>query len=72
MFGYADVNISLAYSGAYLLLALLLIAAYSYYVYRYTIPQIEKYKKFLLTSLRVLALIVLCLILFEPILKSQP
>jgi len=69
MFGYADVNISLAYSGAYLLLALLLIAAYSYYVYRYTIPQIEKYKKFLLTSLRVLALIVLCLILFEPILN---
>ncbi len=69
MFGYEDINISLAYSGVYLLLALLLIAAYSYYVYRYTIPQIEKYKKFLLTSLRVLALIVLCLILFEPILN---
>ena len=69
MFGYEDINISLAYSGFYLLLALLLIAAYSYYVYRYTIPQIEKYKKYLLTSLRVLALIVLCLILFEPILN---
>ncbi|MDH3269103.1 MAG: VWA domain-containing protein, partial [Ignavibacteria bacterium] len=69
MFGYEDINISLAYSGVYLVLALLLIAAYSYYVYRYTIPQIEKYKKFLLTSLRVLALTVLCLILFEPILN---
>jgi hypothetical protein len=69
MFGYEDINISLAYPGVYLFLALLLIAAYSYYVYRYTIPQIEKFKKFLLTSLRVLALIVLCLILFEPILN---
>ena len=69
MFGYEEINLSLVYPGVYLLLALLLIAAYSYYVYRYTIPQIEKYKKFLLTSLRVLALIVLCLILFEPILN---
>lgn len=69
MFGYEDINLSLAYSGVYLLLALLLIAAYSYYVYRYTIPQIEKFKKFLLTTLRVLALLALCLILFEPILN---
>ncbi len=69
MFGYEDINLSLAYPEVYLLLVLLLISAYSYYVYRYTIPQISKYKKFLLTSLRVLALIVLCLILFEPILN---
>lgn len=69
MFGYEDIQLSLAYSAIYLLLALLLIAAYSYYVYRYTIPQIEKYKKLLLTSLRVLALLILCLILFEPILN---
>ena len=69
MFGYEEINLSLAYPGVYLFLALLLIAAYSYYVYRYTIPQIDKYKKILLTSLRVLALLILCLILFEPILN---
>lgn len=69
MFGYEEINLSLAYPGVYLFLALLLIAAYSYYVYRYTIPQIDKYKKNLLTSLRVLALLILCLILFEPILN---
>jgi hypothetical protein len=69
MFGYEEINLSLAYPGFYLLFALLLIAAYSYYIYRYTIPQIDKYKKILLTSLRVLALLVLCLVLFEPILN---
>jgi len=69
MFGYEEINLSLAYSAFYLFIALILIGAYSYYVYRYTIPQIEKYKKFLLTSLRVLALLILCLILFEPILN---
>jgi hypothetical protein len=69
MFGYEDIQISLAYSIAYLLIAIILIAAYSYYVYRYTIPPTDKFKKFLLTALRTLALLVLCLILFEPVLN---
>lgn len=69
MFGYEDIQISLSYSIAYLLIAIILIAAYSYYVYRYTIPPIDKFKKFLLTALRTLALLVLCLILFEPVLN---
>ena len=69
MFGYEEISLSLAYSAAYLILAFLLIAAYSYYVYRYTIPQIETYKKIILTTLRVLALLALILILFEPILN---
>lgn len=69
MFGYEDVQISLAFPAFYLFLAFILIAAYSYYVYRYTIPQINKSKKLFLTSLRSLALLVLCLVLFEPILN---
>ncbi|MBK9098278.1 MAG: VWA domain-containing protein [bacterium] len=69
MFGYEDVQISLAFSGVYLFIALILIAIYSVYVYRYTIPQIQPFKKILLVTIRVLALLVLCLILFEPILN---
>jgi hypothetical protein len=69
MFGYEDVQLSLAFSGVYLLIALILIAVYSVYVYRYTIPQIQPLKKILLVTLRVLALLILCLILFEPILN---
>lgn len=69
MFGYENIQLSMAYSAAYLVIALLLIALYSFYVYRFTIPQIDPYKKVLLVTLRVLALLVLCLILFEPILN---
>ncbi|HSW54041.1 MAG TPA: hypothetical protein VLH59_03050, partial [Ignavibacteriaceae bacterium] len=69
MFGYENIQLSMAYSAAYLVIALLLIALYSFYVYRYTIPQIDPLKKTLLVTLRVLALLVLCLILFEPILN---
>ena len=69
MFGYDEIGLSLAYPAAYLFLALILIAAYSFYVYRYTIPQVNQSKKILLVSLRFLALLLLCFILFEPILN---
>jgi hypothetical protein len=69
MFGYEEIGFSLTYPAVYLLLALILIAAYSFYVYRYTIPQVNQSKKILLISLRVLALLLLCFILFEPILN---
>jgi len=68
MFGYEEVNLSIAYPLIYFLIALVLFGLYSYYVYRYTIPQIEKYKKAMLVTLRVSALLILCVILFEPIL----
>ena len=69
MLGYDKINLSLAHSPVYFFIALILIAVYSYYVYRYTIPQIEIIKKLILVSLRVLALLFLLLILFEPILN---
>jgi hypothetical protein len=69
MFGYENIQLSLAHSAAYLVIALLLIALYSFYVYRFTIPQIQPFKKAILVTLRVLALLVLCLIIFEPILN---
>ena len=69
MFGYEEIGLSLTYPAAYLFLALLLIAAYSFFVYRYTIPQVNQTRKILLISLRALALLLLCFILFEPILN---
>jgi hypothetical protein len=69
MFGYEDIRLSMVYPSAYLVIALCLIAAYSFYIYRYTIPQINQYKKVLLITLRVVALLLLCFILFEPILN---
>ena len=69
MFGYEKISLSLAFPSVYFFLALGLLAVYSYYVYRYTIPQIESHKRIILISLRVLALLFLLIILFEPILN---
>jgi hypothetical protein len=69
MFGYREIGLTLNYPPVYLILALIVIAGYSYYVYRYTIPPVNKSRKILLVSLRALALLLLCFILFEPILN---
>ncbi|MBT8380424.1 MAG: VWA domain-containing protein [Ignavibacteria bacterium] len=69
MFGYEEYGISLSFHFVYLLFALLLSAGYTFYAYKYTIPQTGKFQKAVLTILRTLALLLLLLILFEPILN---
>ena len=69
MFGYEEIGLNFAYPSIYLITALLLLAAYSYYVYRFTIPLISKPKKFLLVSLRTLALLTIVVVFFEPVIS---
>ncbi|NNG26258.1 MAG: hypothetical protein HKM87_01920 [Ignavibacteriaceae bacterium] len=69
MFGYEEIGLNFSYPSIYLVIALLLLAAYSYYVYRFTIPIISKLKKFLLVSLRTLALLTIVIVFFEPIIS---
>jgi len=69
MFGYDEIGLNLAYPSTYLVVALILLAAYSFYVYRFTIPIISKIKKFLLVSLRTLALLTIVIVFFEPIIS---
>lgn len=69
MFGYEEITLNLAYSTLYFLIALILLSAYSIYVYHFTVPQVSTPKKIFLVALRALALLITVLILFEPILS---
>jgi len=69
MFGYEEIGLNLSYPSIFLVIALLLLAAYSYYVYRFTIPIISKPKKILLVSIRTLALLTIVIIFFEPVIS---
>jgi len=69
MFGYEEIGLNLAYPSILLVIILLLLVAYSYYVYRFTIPGISNLKKFLLVSLRTLALLTIVIVFFEPVLS---
>ena len=69
MFGYEKIKLNLAYDSVYFIIAIIILAAYTFYIYRYTLPPVSRIKKFILTSLRTLALLCLLFIFFEPVLS---
>jgi|YelNatPaOPRAMG01_1025707.scaffolds.fasta_scaffold00372_12 hypothetical protein len=69
MFNLEKVNINLAFPLFYFVIGLLLIAAYTFYIYRYTIPQVSTIKKMILVTVRALGLLCLLFAFFEPVLS---
>lgn len=69
MFGYEEFGISLSFQFVYLLIALFILAGYTYFAYKFTVPRVGKFQKVFLIFLRTTALLLLLLILFEPILN---
>ena len=67
MFGYDKISLSLSPGPLFLILGFIILAAYAFYVYRFTIPDIPPLKKTVLIILRTLAILILLLVLFEPI-----
>ena len=68
MFGYEKIDLSFSFNSIFFFIALILLAAYSIYVYRFTLPPVSRIKRFILTLIRSLALILLLFIFFEPVL----
>ncbi len=68
MFNFEKINLTLSFNLLFFFTASILLIGYTIYVYKYTIPPISVSKKIFLTSLRILALLLLLFILFEPIL----
>ncbi len=68
MFGYDKISLSLSPGPFFLILGFIVLALYAFYVYRFTIPDIPPLKKSILIVLRTLAILILLLVLFEPIL----
>jgi hypothetical protein len=68
MFNFEKIDLTFSFNPIFFFAALILLAAYAAYVYRYTVPQVSPAKKFFFVSLRTLALLLLLFIIFEPIL----
>jgi hypothetical protein len=66
MFGIDNLKITLTFNPFLFFLAIILFIAFTVFVYRYTIPQISRSKKILLIIIRILALGLLLLAIFEP------
>ncbi|MBK7630680.1 MAG: hypothetical protein IPJ23_08255 [Ignavibacteriales bacterium] len=68
MFGFEKIDLSFSFNSVYFFIALILLSAYSFYIYRFTLPPVSKLKRAILTLLRSLALALLLFIFFEPVL----
>jgi len=68
MFGFENIDFTFSFSAFFFFIGLIILAAYSFYVYRFTLPPVSKTKKVLLVLLRSLALVLLLFIFFEPVL----
>lgn len=66
---FTDASLTFAYSPWFYLLAAMLAVALAYGVYRYTLPPVGRWKKAVLWGLRAIALALLILLLFEPLLS---
>ncbi len=69
MFDLEKISLNFSYPALIFLTGILIAFLYAFYVYRYTLPAVAASKKFLLASLRSIALILLLFIFFEPILS---
>jgi len=68
MFGYEKINLSFSFNAIFFFIGLIILAAYSIYIYRFTLPPVSIVKRYFLTSLRFFALVLLLFIFFEPVL----
>jgi hypothetical protein len=68
MFGFEKIDLSFSFNTVFFFIGMIILAAYSIYVYRFTLPPVSKTKRFILTLLRSLALVLLLFIFFEPVL----
>ncbi len=68
MSGLEKIDLTFSFNPFYFFLLLLLAVSYSIFIYRFTVPPVRGIKKIILISLRILALILLLFIVFEPIL----
>ncbi len=64
-----NISLTFSYPAIFFVLGVLLIFAYTIFIYRTTLPQISSFRKALLIFLRSLILITILLLIFDPILK---
>ncbi len=67
MTGFDGFHISLSASPVVIVLGAVVLAAYAYFVYKYTIPQVSSFLRISLITIRALILILLLILIFEPV-----
>ncbi|PID57293.1 MAG: hypothetical protein CR986_09180 [Ignavibacteriae bacterium] len=67
---FNNIHISMAYQPIYFFLTAIIVIIYTIFIYRITLPKINKFQKSILILARTLALILIIFLIFNPIVKS--
>ncbi len=68
MLAFEKIDLTFAFNPFIFIAALILLGIYTFYIYRYTVPPVNRSKKAMLVGIRFLALLLILFIVFEPIL----
>ncbi len=66
MFNFEKISLSFSFNYLLLIAAIILLALYAFFTYKYTVPIVNPTKKILLTLLRTIGLLLIIFIVFEP------
>lgn len=66
MFGIEKFSISLSFNFMYLLLGIIILGAYTFFIYRYTVPKVSPFLKYVLIFLRAVSIVIILFLIFEP------
>jgi len=66
MFNFEKISLSFSFNYLLLIAALIVLALYAFFTYKYTVPIVDPGKKMILTLLRTAGLLLIIFIIFEP------
>lgn len=67
MLCFEKINLNFSFNYIYFVIGLILLIFYSIYVYKFTLPPVQKFKRFFLITLRSAGIVLLLFIFFEPV-----
>ncbi|KAB2843852.1 MAG: hypothetical protein F9K45_05540, partial [Melioribacteraceae bacterium] len=65
------INIDFTFSPLLVILGIIVLAGYSFYVYKFTVPQVSPLFKYFLITLRALTLALILVVIFEPVIAIK-
>lgn len=69
--GIENINIDFTFSPLLIVLGIIVLAGYTFYIYKYTVPQVSPFFKYFLVTLRALTLALILIVIFEPVVSIK-
>ncbi|MBU2491149.1 MAG: VWA domain-containing protein [Bacteroidetes bacterium] len=66
-----NINIDFTFDPLFIIPGILILVAYTIFIYKYTIPQVSPFKRYFLLSVRTITLVLILTVIFEPVITIK-